>query len=219
MFNNAAKPDRWGNTAPEPPAQTVHPPSEAGLPPVPPPPPYGSPSDYPPPPSFPLELPPPSPTSTPTGGSFGFSTTGRVELPADSSPPPGLSSIPPIGGASPTRHVPILTSTTAAQNRSLRPSDPEKRCTVPSFTRPICNTCHANCVSVREGNINFCERCFQDALKRRGKKESSKANRPKCKICHVNSINVRDGEMIYCERCWQESLRKRGVRDDGSVWA
>lgn len=194
----------------------------SGLPPVPPPPPYGpSRSDHPPPPSFPIELPPPSPPSRPTGGAFGFSTSFRFGLPGSGAPttPPVLSSRSPTGGAPPACHVPNPTSTAAPQSRSTHPSDPEKRYASPTFTRPICNTCHVNCVNVRESNTNFCERCFQDALRRRGKKESPKASRPKCRVCHVNCINVRDGEMSYCERCWQEAMRKRGIREDGSVSA
>lgn len=189
--------------------------------PVPPPPPCGtSRSDHPPPPSFPMELPPPSPPLTPAGSTFMFSTKFRFGPPGTvpSSVPPGVSSMSVPGGVPFTRYVPYPTSiTAAAQPPSTHPSVPEKRYPSPSFTRPICNTCHVNCVSVRESHTNFCERCFQDALRRRGKNESPKASRPTCRICRVNFINVKRGEMIYCERCWQEALGKRGIGEDGSV--
>lgn len=174
----------------------------------PPPPPYGSSrSDYPPSPSFPLELPAPSPPTMLTGGAFGFSTRIRFG-------PPGSNAQSLLAGfssGSPTGGVPV------APNLTAHTSETTQRYGFPAFTRPICNTCHVNCVNVRESNTNFCERCFQDALKRRVKKDSPTALRPECRICHVNYINVREGGMIYCERCWQEALRKRGVMEDGSV--
>ena len=168
-------------------------------------------SDYPPPPYFPLEMPPPSPSSRPPSDAYGFSTSIRFGPLGNGSPsvPQGLPPMSLRGSPPPASLIQNLTPTTAAAQ--TRPSNPEKRYAFPSFTRPICSTCHVNCVSVREGNINFCERCFQDALRRRGKNESPKTHRPTCGFCRVNYVNVREGETSYCERCWKEALRRRGV--------
>lgn len=184
------------------------------------PPPYGSSqSDYPPPPSFPIELPLPSPSITPSSA-FGFSSSIRFGPRGSGGPvvPPGLSSMSPTGGAPPARHVPNPTSTAAAPTGATHSSGTQKGHASPIFGRPVCNTCHVNYVNVREIGTNFCERCFQDALTRRGKKDSPKSTRPACRVCHSNVINVREGDTIYCERCWQETLRKRGIREDGSPW-
>lgn len=199
MFSHAATYDRWENVV----AQAVAPPDSAWL---------GqgntygnayefshvgqgtinlliSPSGHPP------AAPPPA--YSPSTSDYPPSPTFRLELPPPS-PPAGPSSSPfvlirfdhPV--APPTRHR----------------HNPATHASPSPFSRPVCNTCHINSVSVREGITNFCERCFQDALKRRGRKESSRANRLTCRSCRVNFVNVREGDVSYCERCWQEALRK-----------
>lgn len=231
MSNNQPRYDRWGNLiSPEPPGQTVRPPHTAwlgqgstSLPPVHPPPPYGpSRSDYPTPPSFPVELPPPSPPSMPTTGGFGFSTSIRFGPPGSGTPslPPGLPSLSPTGGVPPYRHVPTPASSSAPPRPPIGPippTDTEKRYASPAFERPLCSTCNGNCVNVREGPTNFCNECFQEALRCRGMKDSSKANWPKCKICTGSQINVKEGENIYCQECWSKVLRKRSMREEERV--
>lgn len=155
-----------------------------------------------------------------TSSAFAFSSSVRFRSsgnPVPSLPAGHPSMSPPTAVAPLSRQIansPPSTTVAQQQIRPPHPSEQERRyaASPPTFTRPVCNTCHINVVNVREGSINFCERCFQDALRRRGRRDSTTANRPTCRICRANHISVRDRDMSYCERCWQETLRRREGR-------
>lgn len=136
----------------------------------------GQPPEHPPPPSFLIKLRPPSPPSVSTGGVYGFPTSCRSGPPGSGNScilldPSSKSLMAEVPSAS---CVTYPTSTAAAQTRPTLPSNPEKRYISPSFTCPVCRRCRTNSVSVREGDRNFCEGCFQVALILRREKNRQK---------------------------------------------
>ena len=63
-----------------------------------------------------------------------------------------------------------------------------------------------------EEGVKLCNRCYEDAKKRRPGQGTTSISRPACIDCQRNLVEVKEGEVKWCNNCYKEAVGKRNKK-------
>jgi len=127
--------------------------------------------------------------------------------------PPTMQLRPPHSPQTrlPTHHIhqPSTHHTYKAPTKDASTATPSN---IPSVVYPKCHKCRNHGVQVIEEGVKSCNRCYEDAKKRRPGQGTISISRPACINCQRNLVDVKEGEIKWCNNCYKEAVGKRNKK-------